>query len=50
MQPVEYEIEDEESKKSKVIYYMPKVTSKIFEPKEWSIENFQIGRHIGKGK
>lgn len=48
LQPVEYE--DEDSKKSKIFYYMPKVNSKIFEPQEWSIQDFQIGRHIGKGK
>jgi hypothetical protein len=48
--PIEHE--DEESKTSHTIYYMPPPTleEKIFMPSEWKINNFQIGRHIGRGK
>lgn len=50
LQPVEYEYEEDDSKRSKTIYYMPKVTAKVFAPDHWHIDDFQIGRHIGRGK
>lgn len=38
----------------KSLYYMPKHMInndvKIFNPQDWTIKNFEIGRHIGKGK
>jgi hypothetical protein len=45
--------EDEESNSTSIIYYMPRTfisSQKTFKPEEWSLDNFQIGRHIGKGK
>ena len=52
LEPVEYEVEqDEDSKNSKTIYYRPKISApKLFTPEEWSIDRFQIGKHLGKGK
>lgn len=25
-------------------------SAKVFRPEEWSLDRFQIGRHVGKGK
>ncbi len=45
---------DEESQKSKTIYYLPKdaiaPNEIVFKPSDWNIRRFQIGRHLGRGK
>jgi hypothetical protein len=49
--PIEYE--DEETNSRSILYYMPRDcmnTHKVFRPEEWSLDRFQIGRHVGKGK
>ncbi len=33
-----------------VLYYTPATEGKLFHPCEWTINDFQIGRHLGKGK
>lgn len=56
LEPVEYEIEEdnEDSKNSKsvTLYFRPKlsVQTKFFTPNQWSIDRFQIGKHLGRGK
>ena len=49
---VQHEIDEESSCSKSTIYLFPKdcVTEKIFIPQEWSIDRFQIGKHLGKGK
>lgn len=48
--PIEYI--DTVSNQRSVLYYTPKLPNhiKIFNPNDWCISDFQIGRHIGKGK
>jgi hypothetical protein len=49
--PVYYE--DEETNTNSILYYIPKTylnVPRLFQPDEWSISDFQVGRHIGKGK
>jgi hypothetical protein len=49
--PIQHE--DEESNSRSVLYYMPRAAmdnTKVFRPEEWSLDRFQIGRHVGKGK
>lgn len=53
LEPVEYEVqEDDDSKNSKTLYYRPKLPmpANLFDPNRWSIDQFQIGRHLGRGK
>ena len=47
------EYDDEETNSRSILYYMPREymnTHQIFRPEEWSLDRFQIGRHVGKGK
>jgi hypothetical protein len=48
--PIEYI--DTVSNTRSVLYYTPRLPSnlKAFNPNDWCISDFQIGRHIGKGK
>jgi hypothetical protein len=53
LEPVEYSIpEEDDSKSSRTLYYRPKLAMprKIFSPEQWAISNFQIGKHLGRGK
>ena len=53
LEPVEYEVvEDDESKNSRTLYYRPmlSIPKKMFNPEQWSLNNFQIGKHLGRGK